>query len=40
MANAYTTLAGKPQRNRLRGGDVSANWNTKLKLIQETTFEV
>jgi len=40
MANAYTTLAGKPQTNRLREGDVSANWKIKLKLIQETTVEV
>ena len=40
MANAYKTLDGKPQRNRLRGGDVSANWKIKLKLIQEIPVEV
>jgi hypothetical protein len=40
MANAYATLAGKPQRNRLRGGEESANWKITFKLMQENTGEV
>jgi hypothetical protein len=33
MTNTCTASAGKPQRNNLPGGDVSANWKIKLKQI-------
>jgi hypothetical protein len=40
MANAYATLGGKPQRNRLRGAEETANWKITFKLMQETTVDV